>query len=369
MTIGARVGFSVPHFERLGMNVLLHPHAGQADPPAGWGAWLMQPLARLLPGSQRVSGDGGLGVVAERIGQASQLWSTHLGTAQDQMHTATQALLDGFTAILQELDAIVAPDHGGEVTAAEVESRADTLAGCETRLRGLLSRFSGFVESRDRVLGSVRSLSSASQNLAQMAEDVSKLARQTNLLSINAAIEAARAGESGRGFSVVAAEVRRLSTESGATGKNISDQVGRFGAQMQTVLREADHQADSDQHSVQSAGQTVNDVIGDMNGAIQGLNRRASDLRERGTLVKAQVEQLMIAFQFQDRVHQILDQVRQSMNEAAQRLQAAVASGHMPDPSEWEALLTAGYTTDEQRSATSGGHSPSAAAHSETTFF
>jgi methyl-accepting chemotaxis protein len=111
-------------------------------------------------------------------------------------------------------------------------------------------------------------------------------------------------------------------------------------------------------------------VIDHMNGAVTGLNQRAAELRERGAMVKAQVEQLMIAFQFQDRVHQILDQVRQSMSEAAQRLQTAVATGHIPDPAEWEALLTAGYTTDEQRIATAGGASPAAASSSsETTFF
>lgn len=329
----------------------------------------MQPFARLLPASSQPAAVPMLDAVAQRMGEASQLWSTHLGTAQAQMQGATQTLLEGFSTILQELDAIVAPDHGG-VTATEVASRADTLAGCETRLRELLNRFSGFVESRDAMLGSVRSLSTASESLAMMAEDVSKLARQTNLLSINAAIEAARAGESGRGFSVVAAEVRRLSTESGATGKNIGDQVGRFGAHMQTVLRDADRQAQSDTQSVHSSGQIVNDVIGEMNGAISGLNQRAAELRERGAMVKAQVEQLMVAFQFQDRVHQILDQVRQSMQEATQRLQAAAATGHMPDPAEWEALLTAGYTTAEQRSATASG-TPSAAASSssETTFF
>ena len=352
------------------MSVLLHPQAERAERPSGLGAWLMQPFARLLPVTSRPAAEPVLETVAVRLGQASQLWSTHLGTAQEQMHAATQTLLDGFTTILQELDAIVAPDQGGDVSASEVESRADTLAGCETRLRELLTRFSGFVDSRDRVLGSVRSLSTASQNLAQMAEDVSKLARQTNLLSINAAIEAARAGESGRGFSVVAAEVRRLSTESGTTGKNIGDQVGRFGTQMQAVLHDADQQAASDQQSVQSSGQIVNEVIEQMNGAVTGLHQRAAELRERGAMVKAQVEQLMIAFQFQDRVHQILDQVRQSMGEAAQRLQAAVATGHIPDPAEWEALLTAGYTTDEQRTVSAGGASaPAASGGSETTFF
>jgi hypothetical protein len=102
---------------------------------------------------------------------------------------------------------------------------------------GLLQTLDGFVQSRDAVLGSVRALSQASGSLGDMAEDVGKLARQTNLLSINAAIEAARAGESGRGFAVVASEVRRLSSASGETGQRIGSQVQHFSTQMQAALR------------------------------------------------------------------------------------------------------------------------------------
>ncbi|MGS0758881.1 methyl-accepting chemotaxis protein, partial [Roseateles sp. GG27B] len=76
---------------------------------------------------------------------------------------------------------------------------------------------------------SVRSLAGTGQGLLTLVEEVERLARQTNLLSINAAIEAARAGPSGRGFAVVAAEVRRLSTESAQTGKHIESQVHDFG--------------------------------------------------------------------------------------------------------------------------------------------
>lgn len=329
----------------------------------------MQPFARLLPTSSRPAVTPVLGDVAQRLTQASALWSTHLGTAQAQMHEATQSLLGGFTTILQTLDTIVAPSGAAGDSADEVDARAAMLGSCERQLRELLDTFSHLVASRDGMMGSVRSLSTASQSLAQMAEDVSKLARQTNLLSINAAIEAARAGESGRGFSVVAAEVRRLSTESGTTGKNIAEQVGQFGSRVRQALQEADAHAQRDAQAVSSSGQLVNDVIARVDSTVSDLNARAAELRERGALVKAEVEQLMIAFQFQDRVHQILDQVRNSMAQAAERLQGALAEGRVPDAAEWEALLTAGYTTDEQRHAASGGASASASASSETTFF
>jgi methyl-accepting chemotaxis protein len=76
------------------------------------------------------------------------------------------------------------------------------------------------------------------------------------------------------------------------------------------------------------------------------------------------VEQMMVSFQFQDRVQQILDQITQSMGAACARL----AQGHRPDSAEWHALLSAGYTTEEQRSGhvEAGTAKPDA---SSATFF
>lgn len=311
--------------------------------------------------------------LADRLDEAGRTWSTHLGTAQAQMREATDQLLTGFTQILQELDAIVAPAGGAGASANGLDERALVLERCDAQLRGLIANFQGFVQSREQMIGSVRELAGASSSLGGMAEDVAQLARQTNLLSLNAAIEAARAGPSGRGFAVVAAEVRRLSVESGNTGQRIGETVNDFGERMRHTIRQAESRSNEDQAVITGSQATISAVVEQVDGAVTQLNQRAAELSARGQAVRAQVEQLMVAFQFHDRVHQIVDQVNASIASAVGRLQQSLAEGRTPSADEWQLLLSAGYTTAEQRAVTPGSPAGQAAAapqaSTETTFF
>lgn len=74
--------------------------------------------------------------------------------------------------------------------------------------------------------------------IIQFTEDINQISSQTNLLALNASIEAARAGEAGRGFSVVAEEVRKLSQNTTETSAQIQGTIQELTDQMNTVLSE-----------------------------------------------------------------------------------------------------------------------------------
>jgi len=314
-----------------------------------------------------------MAAVLARLDDAAATWTAHLGSAQGQLRDATTQLLTGFDDILRQLDSLIGVGQGGGSATAGLADRTQVLAQCEDQLRQLLQNFEGFVRSREEVLSSVRTLTEASASLRTMAEDVSNLARQTNLLSINAAIEAARAGPSGRGFAVVAGEVRRLSAESGDTGRRIGAQVDEFGQCMQQAMAQATKSTETDTRTMHASEATINQVVGQVDAAVNQLQERAAEQTAHGELVKSQVEQLMVAFQFQDRVHQIMDQLQSSMHAAVQSLQQSLRQGRVPEPAAWQALLSAGYTTAEQRAVGPGakGGQPAKApeATTETTFF
>jgi len=117
----------------------------------------------------------------------------------------------------------------GQLTAAASSSRdaidraSHTLVNVGERVRA----------SADRV----RDLDEVSDRIGGFVERITRLARQTNLLALNAAIEAARAGEQGKGFAVVADEVRKLAGESERAAREIQSTVGDVRAHMGEVTQ------------------------------------------------------------------------------------------------------------------------------------
>jgi methyl-accepting chemotaxis protein len=120
----------------------------------------------------------------------------------------------------------------------KVAAATDKLAAfaCEigTRAATSASLVAKAVEDTKRTDGAVRVLSERSVRIEQVVKLISDVAAQTNLLALNATIEAARAGEAGRGFGVVAAEVKNLASQTAKATEEIASQV----AQSQEATRD-----------------------------------------------------------------------------------------------------------------------------------
>lgn len=308
--------------------------------------------------------------LAVRLNEALALWQRHLKTAQEQTREATDKLLGGFVSIIQQLDQVIDTDHDTGQSQGK-DKRAQVLIEAEVDLKALLASLDETLHSKDRVLGTIRELDGASRGLLGLADVVEKIARQTNLLSLNAAIEAARAGPAGAGFSVVAGEVRRLSAESGEMGKQIGEQVRSFGAQVTATMRDATAQSDHDRNALDVNEDRVRSVITRVDEAVESLSTRAQSNRAVSQSIRSEVESLMVAFQFQDRVNQIIDQVIHAFDGIAAHLEESARTHRMPEQEDWHRTLTSGYSTVEQAFNHGANARPAKAPAqaSEVTFF
>ncbi|WP_449359378.1 methyl-accepting chemotaxis protein [Alishewanella longhuensis] len=102
----------------------------------------------------------------------------------------------------------------------------------------------------------VVTLQQDSAKISGVLEVIGKISEQTNLLALNAAIEAARAGEAGRGFSVVADEVRTLSGNTKAATESIRQMISTLQAQANHAVAAIEHAAGQAEHSVEHARST-----------------------------------------------------------------------------------------------------------------
>ncbi len=312
---------------------------------SAWAGW----IGAMGAGPQRTT-EGAVGVVgAERgidsalkplLESALPVWLRHVGSVKSQTEEAVTQLVLSFSSINKQFDAA---GFVGVGKAGAQHTNISLLTLCERQLRPVVAAMAHILDGKATLVASVSSLAVATKELREMATGVGLIAAHTNILAINAAIEAARAGDSGRGFAVIAKEIRVLSQNSAETGKRITERMAHVEAMMKTTVAAAAQATVEDQAAIEASGSVVQDVLAH----ISTLGENGAAMLAQGNVIRDQTENLLINLQFQDRVSQIISVIDSDLV----RMQHALQSDDeaMPTPQQWLADLESQYTMNDQR--------------------
>ena len=216
---------------------------------------------------------------AEASGHIAESLSEISGGVTEQSEAARQA------------DSVV-----GDITdqASEVAQKADaitmvakmTLDGVNagrTSIQEVVGHMEKIYAGTRPVQESLHALAGSSEEINNIVGIISGIAEQTNLLALNAAIEAARAGEYGRGFSVVAEEVRKLAEESGNSSRQIAELVAKIQSDMHQAVQagdESDESVRQGKASVEKADGVFASILVSIEALAGGIDEVSSSIQK-----------------------------------------------------------------------------------------
>ncbi|HEY3369179.1 MAG TPA: methyl-accepting chemotaxis protein [Symbiobacteriaceae bacterium] len=201
------------------------------------------------------------------------------GGAQEQARSS-QETAGSAGAMVASVDGVVA--KVGEVSASAEQAMATAVKGSQV----VDKTVDGMARVRTAVLESaeqMKELGKLSEQIGEITQVIADIAAQTNLLALNAAIEAARAGEHGKGFAVVADEVRKLAERAGTSTKEISEIIRNIQkGTMQTVrsMEQGKVEVEEGSKLAAEAGEALKEILAGAEGTARAAGAIAAEARQ-----------------------------------------------------------------------------------------
>lgn len=225
---------------------------------------------------ERVSGN------LDRIKVMSRELGTLSKSDAHNVHMETGELLE----IVSSMSAAVHDVSQNAATAAQAAKEASDEADSGQKVVNSVSgSILSLAEEVERAATAIQKLEADSDAIGAILEVIRGIADQTNLLALNAAIEAARAGEQGRGFAVVADEVRTLAQRTQEATQEINDMIGRLqegSKNAVSVMAEGRKRAELSVHQAQQAGESLVAITSSV-GSISQMNEQIAAAVEQQT--------------------------------------------------------------------------------------
>ncbi len=221
--------------------------------------------------------------------------STELTTSVGQLAVASHAVEEGSSrqteaaastaAAVEQISVSITAvgDHAEQVKTLSTQSLQQTEEGNQ-RLSQLVNEIGSVEHAVGQISEAVQAFIDSTRAITGMTQQVREIADQTNLLALNAAIEAARAGEQGRGFAVVADEVRKLAEKSGHSAAEIDSITLALQSQSGSVAQAIER----GRESLNASQEHANTVVAALKSAREAAGRSAAGVVDITSAVREQ---------------------------------------------------------------------------------
>ena len=215
-----------------------------------------------------------LQVCANALAQSSAELGSNASQAHDRSQQQSQQMELVATAINEVTYGVQDVAKNAEHAASEMRDAQTQAEQGQVNIDGSLQQIDALSGTISQAVEVIRTLSTESTQIGGVLEVIRSIAEQTNLLALNAAIEAARAGEQGRGFAVVADEVRLLAQRTQKSTAEIQNMIERLQGHSEAAVKVISDSHQASQLTIEQAGQAGASLnaIGQALRNLNGLN-------------------------------------------------------------------------------------------------